>query len=102
MATSNAWYATFGFFKHQDQTDHPLAQELTWSQIHFKNHVNPILHSDIEARMKKHPSSEQGGPLYFIILMNEILTSNENSLAALENGMQPLDSSNIKIKQTTH
>ena len=84
MASSNAWYATFGIFKHKDQELHSFAQELTWSQIHFKNHVNPILHSDIKARMKKYPSSEQGGPLYFIILMDEILTSNENSLASLE------------------
>ena len=84
VAISNAWYATFGFFRHTDKTDHSLAQELTWSQLHFKNHVNPILHSDIEARIKEYPSSEQGGPLYFIILMDEILTSNENSLQALE------------------
>ena len=34
--------------------------------------------------MKEHPSSEQGGQLHFIILMDEILTSNKNSLAALE------------------
>ena len=31
VASSNAWYATFGFFEHQDQTQHSLAQELTWS-----------------------------------------------------------------------
>ena len=34
--------------------------------------------------MKKYSSAEQDGTLYLIILMDEILTSNENSLTALE------------------
>ena len=84
VVSSNAWYATFGIYKHKDKEMYTFAQEMTWSQIHFKNHVDPVLHSDIETRMKKYSSAEQGGTLYFIILMDEILTSNENSLAALE------------------
>ena len=35
-------------------------------------------------RLQSFKKEEQGGPLYFILLMDEIVTSNEQSLAALE------------------
>ena len=84
VALSSSWYSKFGSFTDSLGKPHSLGRDLSWSLLHFKEHVDPVLHNDIESRLQSFNKEEQGGPLYFILLMDEIVTSNEQSLAALE------------------
>ena len=57
---------------------------MSWSILHFKQHVDPVLCNDIELQLRVFKKEEEGGPLCFFISMDENITSNEQSLLALE------------------
>lgn len=84
VALSSSWYSKFGSFTDSAGDTQSFGRDLSWSLLHFKEHVDPVLHNDIELRLQSFKKEEQGGPLYFILLMDEIVTSNEQSRAALE------------------
>lgn len=65
---------------------------MSWNSLHLKQYVDPVLHNDVELRLHAFKNKEQGGPLYFVILMDKIVTLNEQSLLALE---QPVKIYNI-------
>jgi hypothetical protein len=57
---------------------------MNWSYLHFKNHVEDILYNEIDKIFQTYEKREQGGPLFFRLLTDILLVSNEQSLASLE------------------
>jgi hypothetical protein len=57
---------------------------MNWSYLHFKNDVNDNLYNDVIKAFLKHEKKQRGGPLFFKLLVDTLLTSNETSLLSLE------------------
>jgi hypothetical protein len=57
---------------------------MNWSYLHFKNHVEVILYDDTDKEFHSFDKRKRGGPLFFKLLTNSVLSANEKSLAALE------------------
>jgi hypothetical protein len=57
---------------------------MNWSYLHFKNHANDNLYNDVNKAFLKHDKKERGGPLFFKLLVDILLSSNETSLSSLE------------------
>jgi len=74
VALSNTWYNKW-----------PLAptysQNLRWTYMFFRNHTSDDLFDRVYNRYKRYPEKEQGGPLFFILLINQLLS---NTAAAAE------------------
>jgi hypothetical protein len=74
VALSNTWYNKW-----------PLAptysQNLHWTYMFFRNHTSDDLFDRVYNRYKRYPEKEQGGPLFFILLINQLLS---NTAAAAE------------------
>ena len=77
---SSAWYSAFGYFKDSNGVIQIFCRDMSWILLHFIEHVDSVLHNDVELRLQGFKKEEQGDPLYFICLMDEIDTSNEQSL----------------------
>jgi hypothetical protein len=57
---------------------------MNWSYLHFKNHVNDNLYNDVNKAFLKYEKKKRGGPLFFKLLVDILLSSNETSLLSLE------------------
>ena len=60
-----------------------LGRDMSWSLLHFKQYVQASLHIDIDLHLQQYPAIEQEGSLYFALLMEELVPSNEQSCEAL-------------------
>ena len=61
---------------------------VSWSLLHFKQHVQASLHADVELILQPYSSIQRrgeggGGPLYFSILTRQLVVSNQQSCVAL-------------------
>jgi hypothetical protein len=57
---------------------------MNWSYLHFHNHVEEILYDDVNKEFHNDFDKKQrGGPLFLKLLVDKVITSNENSLSAL-------------------
>ena len=83
VGLSTAWFNKYGYFMDNQNNKQTLGRDMSWSLLHFKQHVQASLHTDIDLRLQQHPAIERGGPLYFVLLMDELVLSNEQSCEAL-------------------
>ena len=60
-----------------------LGCDMSWSLVHFKQHVQASLHTDVKLALQQYSPIQRGGPLYFSILMGQLVLSNEQSCEAL-------------------
>ena len=60
-----------------------LGRDMSWFLPHFKQHVQASLHTDVKLAFQQYPPIQPGGPLYFSILMGQLVLSNEQSCEAL-------------------
>ena len=63
VAKSSAWYSRYGSFKDSFGTTHTFGRDMSWSLLHFKEHVDSVLHNDVELRLQGFKKEVQGGPL---------------------------------------
>ena len=54
-----------------------LRRDMSWPLLHFKQHVQVNLHTYVGLILQKYPTIQRGGPLYFSILMGQLVFSNE-------------------------
>ena len=66
--------------KNNKQTS---GHDISWCLLHFKQHVQASLHTDIELALQQYSPIQRGDPLYFSILMGQLFFSNEQSCEAL-------------------
>jgi hypothetical protein len=74
-ALSCAWWNLYGFYTNNDNKKISLSRDMNWSYLHFNSHVEEI-HDNFDKK-------QRGDPLYFKLLVDRVISSNENSLSAL-------------------
>jgi hypothetical protein len=84
VALSCSWWNTHGHFKDSEGKVQTFGRDMNWSYLHFKNHVEDILYNEIDKIFQTYEKRERGGPLFFKLLTDILLVSNEQSLASLE------------------
>jgi hypothetical protein len=84
VALSCAWWNLHGNYKDKDDKKQSYGRDMNWSYLHFKNHVDVVLYNDTDKEFHTYDKKERGGPLFFKLLTDSVLTANEDSLAALE------------------
>jgi hypothetical protein len=74
---------------------------MNWSYLHFKNHAEEVLYNNADKLFQEYEQHQRGGALFFKLLTDVILSSNEDSLAALKstvkqyNGVFRMDLSHL-------
>jgi hypothetical protein len=84
VALSFSWWNLHGNYKDKDGKKQSYGRDMNWSYLHFKNHVDNVLYNDTDKEFHTYDKKERGGPLFFKLLTDSVLTANEDSLAALE------------------
>lgn len=84
VALSCAWWNVHGHFKDKNNKNQTFGRDMNWSYLHFKSHVDDVLYNEIDKQFQSYDKKESGGPLFFKLLTDVLLVSNEQSLAALE------------------
>ena len=84
VALSCAWWNLHGFFMDKEGEKQSLSRDMNWSYLHFKNHVGDNLYNDVNKQFLTYEKKQQGGPLFFKLLVDTVLSSNESSLSSLE------------------
>jgi hypothetical protein len=84
VALSCSWWNLHGFFMNKDNEKQSLSRDMNWSYLHFKNHVGDNLYNDVNKQFLTYEKKQQGGPLFFKLLVDTVLFSNEHSLSSLE------------------
>ena len=84
VALSCAWWNLHGFYLDKNNVKQSLGRDMNWSYLHFKNHVDESLYDDVNKKFhEQYEKKQRGGPLFFKLLVDTVLTSNEDSLSAL-------------------
>ena len=84
VALSCAWWNLHGHYKDKEGEKQSYGRDMNWSYLHFKSHVDEVLYNDTDKLFNNYPKKERGGPLFFKLLTDAVLSANEDSLAALE------------------
>ena len=88
VAASNKWY-------NQWPEGPTWRENLTWTHQFFENNVSAELAEKINEEYLVHPKEERGGPLYFAILINQILSQTEEATLALQLRLKRLEIRNV-------
>jgi hypothetical protein len=70
-------------------------ENLNWTHQFFELNVAPELSEKINEVYMGYPRESCGGPLYFILLMNQLLSQTEEAVLALQSCLKKLDFKNI-------
>jgi hypothetical protein len=84
VALSCAWWNTHGHFTDSDNAPQTFGRDMNWSYLHFKNHTEDVLYNEIDKQFQTYDRRQRGGPLFFKLLTDVLLVSNEQSLSSLE------------------
>jgi len=78
VAASNRWY-----HQYTDDSANQMHQNLQWSLHSLKNNIDPVFLMRLNQVYERYDTLEHGGPLLFVLVMNELLFTNEASITAL-------------------
>ena len=88
VAASNKWYNSW--------PKGPTWQEnLNWTHQFFEYNVAPEVAEKVNEIYMLYPIETRGGPLYFILLMNQLLSQTEEAVLALQVRLKKLNLKNI-------
>ena len=88
VAASNKWYNSW--------PKGPTWQEnLNWTHQFFEYNVAPEVAEKVNELYMLYPIETRGGPLYFILLMNQLLSQTEEAVLALQVRLKKLNLKNI-------
>lgn len=88
VAASNKWY-------NQWPEGPTWRENLTWTHQFFENNVSAELAEKINEEYLVYPKEERGGPLYFAILINQILSQTEEATLALQLRLKRMEIRNV-------
>jgi hypothetical protein len=84
VALSCEWWNSHGHFTDSDGDSQTFGRDMNWSYLHFKNHTEEVLYNEIDKQFQTYEQRQRGGPLFFKLLTDVLLVSNEQSLSSLE------------------
>jgi hypothetical protein len=76
VAASNKWYQTW-------VEDDTFAENLQLTELFFLNNVDDELFEKVSEEYKTYAIEEQGGPLFFILMMDHMLSNTKEAAEAL-------------------
>jgi hypothetical protein len=76
VAKSNKWYRTW-------PVDTTFAENLKLTYRSLQNNTSNQLYNKVFETYDKYPAEEQGGPLFFIIMINQLLSNSEEAAKSL-------------------
>ncbi len=88
VAASNAWYHTWGAEPWYDDN-------LTLTYQFFENNVSEDLWGKTFDKYTKYTEEQQGGPLFFIIMINKLLSNTEEAAVTLERRVRSFNISQL-------
>ena len=88
VAASNKWY-------NQWPEGPTWRENLTWTHQFFENNVSAELAEKINDEYQVYPKEERGGPLYFAILISQILSQTEEATLALQLRLKRMEIRNV-------
>ena len=80
VAASCKHYQKYVTFPDANGKNCTFAKELAWSYNHFRNHVDPSLHENVNREFRQYKSLQQGGPLFLKILLDHLTVSSVGAL----------------------
>lgn len=84
VAASNQWYNTWP----QEDT---YRENLNLTAKFFENNCSPALFEKVSETYDSYKESEKGGPLFFIIMVNAIMSQTEEASLSLQSRLKRLD-----------
>ena len=88
VAASNKWYNSW-------PVGDTWQENLNWTHQFFEMNVAQELAEKINEVYMQYPRESRGGPLYFVLLMNQLLSQTEEAVLALQSRLKKLDLKNI-------
>jgi Zinc knuckle len=88
VAASNKWYNSW-------PAGDTWQENLNWTHQFFELNVAQELAEKINEVYMGYPRESRGGPLYFVLLMNQLLSQTEEAVLALQSRLKKLDLKNI-------
>ena len=88
VAESNKWYNSW-------PVGDTWQENLNWTHQFFELNVSQELAEKINEVYMGYPREARGGPLYFILLMNQLLSQTEEAVLALQSRLKKLNLKNI-------
>jgi hypothetical protein len=89
VARSNAYYREW-------LVDPWFEENLRLTYTFFQNNVTDDLFLKVSETYDKYPRSERGGPLFFILMLNQLLADTEEAAASLQKRVKDFKISNIE------
>lgn len=83
VAASNQWYHNW-----TTDVDSQMHTNLNWSYHFLKNNIEATLMARLQPKYEAFDVSQRGGPLLFMLLMNELLYTNESAVSALKDQVE--------------
>jgi hypothetical protein len=96
VAASNRWYS-----EYTDDARDQFHTNLEWSRVYFANNVDSGLYTIINDNHRRHAQAEQGGPLLFMLLMQELFFVAQKTAKSLHTLMKQfrIDSETTETKE---
>jgi hypothetical protein len=89
VAKSNTWYNTW-------PSAPTWTENLAWTDRFFKNNVASDLAERVNETYANYPMEARGGPLFFVIMMEMILSQTEEAVIALQSRLKRMDLKTIQ------
>ena len=83
VTLSSAWYDQFVSIVDVSGKRQTLGRDMSLSLLSFIHHIQLCLHTNVELLLHQYPSIQQGGPLYFNVLIHKLVLSDKHSCDAL-------------------
>ena len=88
VAASNKWYNSW-------PAGETWQENLNWTHQFFESNVAQEVGEKVNEAYMLYPRETRGGPLYFILLMNQLLSQTEEAVFALQARLKKLNLKNI-------
>ena len=88
VARSNVWYNTW-------PSAPTWSENLAWTDRFFKNNVAVDLTERVNEVYMTYPNEARGGPLFFVIMMELLLSQTEEAVIALQSKLKKMDLKSI-------
>jgi hypothetical protein len=83
VAASNQWYHNW-----TEDAATQMHTNLNWSYHFLKNNIEATLMARLQPKYEAFETSQRGGPLLFMLLMQELLYTNESAVSAMKDQVE--------------
>ena len=82
-------------FYHRWAAEETIRENLAMTYKYFHNNVEPDLFGKVIETYRSYPVDQQGGPLFFVLMMNQLLSNTESAALHLQKRLKDLSLATI-------